>query len=198
MSLAFLSPAETAPDVRFKPVLRSSMDRRLREHGAEFEERDGWLVATRVPGEEHHALGVRDVTHLYAIHEGEDDAGTWIELGDGVLGHRVPSGHTFVAAYRTGGGATGNAAPEGLLDLSAAYAALEIEGPGAATAMRRMTALDLDELPTAGPVAHVRSYVFRTGDERFVLFFPQEYGHYLWEVAVDTVEPLGGGPAGSR
>jgi hypothetical protein len=40
----------------------------------------------------------------------------------------------------------------------------------------------------------VRAYVFRTGDERYLLFFPQEYGHYLWEVAVDTVEPLGGGP----
>jgi hypothetical protein len=40
----------------------------------------------------------------------------------------------------------------------------------------------------------VRSFIFRTGDESFVLFFNQEYGHYLWEVAVDAAEPLQGGP----
>lgn len=169
------------------------MERRLREYGAEFEERDGWLVAVGVPGEEHRALGVRDVTHLYTVHEGEDDAGTWIEFGDGTHGHRVPSGHTFLARHRHGGGGAGNV-PDGFLDLTAAYAALELEGPGALTAMRRLTEIDLDDLPTAGPVAHVRSFVFSTGDERFLVFFPQEYGHYLWEVAVDTVEPLGGGP----
>ncbi len=28
------------------------------------------------------------------------------------------------------------------------------------------------------------------------ILFPQEYGHYLYEVAVDRAEPLGGGPVG--
>jgi glycine cleavage system aminomethyltransferase T len=192
VTLAFLSPANAGTDGRFRPLQRSAMHRRLADHGAEFEERDGWLVATRVAGEEVHALAVRDVSHRFEIHEGEDDTGSWIEFGEGVHGHRVPSGHTFLARNRGGGGA-GNV-PEGFVDMTAAYSALEVEGPGALTAMRRLTAIDLDELPTVGPVAHVRAFVFRTGEERYLLFFPQEYGHYLWEVAVDAVEPLGGGP----
>ena len=193
MTLDFLSPARAAADTRFKPLRRSSMERRLRDAGAEFEARDGWLVAVRVPGEERHELGVRDVTHDYVVAEGNDDAGAWIQFGDGVVGLRVSSGQTFVATYRAGAGGAGNV-PEGFLDMTAAYAALEIEGPGAATAMRRLTALDLDALPAVGAVAHVRAFVFRTGEERYLLFFPQEYGHYLWEVAVDAAEPLGGGP----
>jgi glycine cleavage system aminomethyltransferase T len=192
MTLDFLSPAGAVSDSRFRPLMRSPMERRLRNLGAEFDVRDGWVVAVRVPGEERHELGVRDVTHAYVVAEGDDDAGAWIQFGDGVVGLRLPSGRTFVASYHERGGA-GNV-PDGSLDMTAGYAALEIEGPGAATAMRRLTALDLDELPAVGSVAHVRAYVFRTGDERYLLFFPQEYGHYLWEVAVDTVEPLGGGP----
>jgi glycine cleavage system aminomethyltransferase T len=192
MTLDFLSPAGAVSDSRFRPLMRSAMARRLRDLGADFEVRDGWVVAVRVPGEERHELGVHDVTHAYVVAEGDDDAGAWIQFGDGVIGLRLPSGRTFVASSRERGGA-GNV-PEGSLDMTAAYAALEIEGPGAATAMRRLTALDLEELPAVGSVAHVRAYVFRTGEESYLLFFPQEYGHYLWEVAVDTVEPLGGGP----
>lgn len=187
--LDFLSPGNAQADGRFAPVLRSPMERRLREHGAELEERDGWLVATRVPGEEHHALGIRDVTHSYVVHEGEN-GGAWLEPGDGVHVHTVPSGHTFVAAPR--GAAV--EPPPGFLDLTAAYAALEIAGPGAETVMRRLTALDLDYLPAVGQLAHIRAFVFRGGPEAFRIFFPQEYGHYLWEVAVDAAEPLGGGP----
>jgi hypothetical protein len=186
--LAFLSPANARAEGRFGPLAKSSMERRLRDRGAEFEERDGRLVCVRVPGEDAHALGVRDVTHLYAVQEGESDAD--VDAPEGGFALRVPTGHTFVA--RPAG--TAPVAAEGFLDLTGGYAALEIAGPAALTAIRRLTELDPDELPAVGPVAHVRSFVFRPGDERFVLFFPQEYGHYLWEVAVDTVEPLGGGP----
>ncbi len=193
MTLDFLSPVGAVSDSRFRPLMRSAMERRLRNLGAEFDVRDGWVVAVRVPGEERHELGVRDVTHAYVVAEGDDDAGAWIQFGDGAVGLRLPSGRTFVASSRARSAGAGNL-PEGSLDMTAAYAALEIEGPGAATAMRRLTALDLEGLPAVGSVAHVRAYVFRTGDERYLLFFPQEYGHYLWEVAVDTLEPLGGGP----
>jgi glycine cleavage system aminomethyltransferase T len=60
--LEFLSVAADA-DGRFRPLARSPMERRLRDAGAEFEERDGWLVAVRVPGEEERRLAIRDVTH---------------------------------------------------------------------------------------------------------------------------------------
>jgi len=185
-----MSPSNAKADARFRPVQRSAMQRRLADHGAEFEEHDGWLVATRIPGEEHHALGVRDVTHLYAVHEGEGKP----KVADGALVHSVASGHTFAAVPSAKAGG----APRGFLDMTAAYAALELAGPGAEVLMRRLTALDLEDLPNVGPVSHVRSFVFRTGVESFVLFFNQEYGHYLWEVAVDAAEPLGGGPASSR
>ena len=35
----------------------------------------------------------------------------------------------------------------------------------------------------------------RPDEDRFLIVFPQEYGHYLWEVVVDAAGPLGGGPA---
>ena len=179
--LTFLAVHTTEASSRFRPLKRSSMERRLREAGAQFSERDGWLVATRVPGEEDHVPKVRDVTHEFAVYEGETD-----EDVSGPLAVRLPAGKAFVA---------GDGAAEPLLDLTAAYAALEIVGNGASTVMRRMTDLDLDDLPAVGALAHLRAWVFRPEAERYLVFFPQEYGHYLWEVAVDAAEPLGGGPA---
>jgi sarcosine oxidase gamma subunit len=72
-----------------------------------------------------------------------------------------------------------------VIDMSAALAGLQVRGE---TLMRRLTDLDLDALPAVGAVAHVQAYVLRDGDDVFRLFFPQEYGHYLAEVAVDAAE----------
>jgi sarcosine oxidase gamma subunit len=157
--LAFLSLDATAPAGLVRPLARSPLTRRLREAGAEFEERDGWLVAVRVPGGEERRLAIRDVTHVLAGH----DWGT------------VP----------------------GTVPPLAGLAALEIEGSGATTVLRRISELELDTLPAVGAVAHVRAWLFRTGEEAYRLVFEQEYGHYLWEVVVDAAEPLGGGPAGT-
>jgi hypothetical protein len=74
-----------------------------------------------------------------------------------------------------------------VVDLSAVLAGLQVRG---ATLMRRLTELDLDELPAVGAVAHVQAYVIRDGGETFRLFFPQEYGHYLAEVVIDTHQGL--------
>jgi hypothetical protein len=61
--------------------------------------------------------------------------------------------------------------------------------------MRRLTELDLDDLPAVGALAHVRALVARPGDERYLIVMPQEYGHYIWEAVVDAAHPLGGGPS---
>ena len=61
--LEFLSVDAPRADERFRPLARSPMERRLREAGAEFEERDGRLVAVQVPDEQAHRIAVRDVTH---------------------------------------------------------------------------------------------------------------------------------------
>ena len=73
-----------------------------------------------------------------------------------------------------------------VVDLSAAYAGLQVRGE---TLLRRLTDVDLDDLPAVGSVAHVRKVVLRDA-ETFRLFFPQEYGHYLAEVVVDAAEGL--------
>jgi hypothetical protein len=77
-----------------------------------------------------------------------------------------------------------------VLDQTGALAALRIEAADAATLMRRLTDLDLDALPAVGAVARVPALV-RGGGEEFELFWPQEYGHYLALVVIDTADGLG-------
>ena len=55
--------------------------------------------------------------------------------------------------------------------------------------MRRLTDLDLDALPAVGKLAEVPAVVLRDGD-RFRIFFPQELGHYVAEVVLDTLDGL--------
>ena len=190
-TLDFISIDRTEYSDRFHPVLKSPLHRRLTEAGAEFEERDGWLVATHVPGQDRHRIAIRDVTASYRVEEG--DGATHIEFGDGEHGVRPPTGdgQTLVASYRTGVGG----ARQGFTDMSAAWGAIEIDGPGSSTVMRRLTELDLDELPLVGSLAHVRALIARPGDERYLILIPQEYAHYLWEAVVDAALPLGGGPS---
>lgn len=75
-----------------------------------------------------------------------------------------------------------------VLDLTAALAGLELEA-GGEQVLRRLTELDLRALPAVGAVARVRTIVLREGD-RFRLFFPQEYGHYVVEVVLDAIAGL--------
>lgn len=76
-----------------------------------------------------------------------------------------------------------------VIDVTGALAAIRIEGPHAATLMRRLTDLDLTTLPAAAAVAHVPAIVRGAGDT-FELFWPQEYGHYLAHVVADAAEGL--------
>ena len=76
-----------------------------------------------------------------------------------------------------------------VIDVTGALAALRVEGSQAATLMRRLTDLDLESLPAAAAVAHVPAIV-RGGGDSFELFWPQEYGHYLARVVVDTAQGL--------
>ena len=186
--LGFLSVYNAKVDGRFQPVAKSSMERRLRDHGAEFEERDGWLVATKLPHE--HGLAIRDVSHLGKLEIRGDLDGL-----DGVI-PITPTRALLICDPKDTKALHAKLAKKlDVLDLTGALAGLEISGPGAETVVRRITAHDLDDLPAAAPVSHVGPCVLtRQGPESFRVFFPQEYGHYLWEVAVDAAEPLGGGP----
>jgi hypothetical protein len=73
-----------------------------------------------------------------------------------------------------------------VVDLSAGLAALRVTGT---QPMRRLTDLDLDALPAAGPFAGIDAVVLRDGDE-FRIVFPQEYGRYVCETVLDTLAGL--------
>ena len=80
---------------------------------------------------------------------------------------------------------------EGLLayDATGALAGLAIEGE---QVLRRLTDLDLDQLPAAGGFAKIGAVVVRDEGERFRVYFPQELGHYVAEVVLDAIEGLQG------
>jgi hypothetical protein len=73
-----------------------------------------------------------------------------------------------------------------VIDRTGALAGLELEGD---RALRRLTDLDLDALPAAGKFAEIPAVVLRDGD-RFRIFFPQEFAHYVGEVVLDTLDGL--------
>jgi glycine cleavage system aminomethyltransferase T len=193
--LAFLSPDRAHTSDRFKPVPKSSMHRRLVDAGAEFGERDGWLVAAKVRGDENLRLRIRDISAGAKIEVRGDVGDLRPEATDVV--RITPERAIVFADYSRGADLRRELGQRfATTDLTAALAAIEIDGPGASTVMRRISEHRLDDLPAAAPVSHVGPcYLMRGGDERYRIFFPQEYGDYLWQVVVDAAEPLGGGPS---
>jgi hypothetical protein len=57
-------------------------------------------------------------------------------------------------------------------------------------AMRRLTDLDLDRIPTAGPFAHVTALFRRGTDGWFHIYVQQELGHYVAEAVLDALAGL--------
>lgn len=189
----FLSPGLAADADDFHPVARSSMERRFREAGASFEERDGWLVPVTVPGEAGHlaAVGVADLSHLtkLEVRPAPPSAGAGIVTYEisprrGLL--LFSSGLAKVVREHVAG------APF-VLDVTAQLGILAIVGPEAPTVIRRLT--HLDHFPSSGALAHITAHVLERGGGYWIVF-GQEYGHYLYEVAVDRAAALGGGPVG--
>jgi len=61
--------------------------------------------------------------------------------------------------------------------------------------MRRLTDLDLEQIPTAGPFAKVAA-VFRRGEDgAFLVYVQQELGHYVAQAVVDAYTGLTAGDA---
>ena len=73
------------------------------------------------------------------------------------------------------------------IDLSAGWAGLTVRGE---QLVRRLTDLDLDALPAVGSIHHVQTLLIRDEGETFRLFFPQEYGHAVAEIVIDTLRGL--------
>ena len=169
-------------------LARSSMERAQRDAGARFGQRDGWLVPVSIPGEQDHvtSVGIADLSHLSKFEIRPALAA--LDSGEAAVYYRISPKRSLVIGARS--------RPEGglVLDLTGALGILAVVGPQATTVIRRLT--HLHRFPSGGEVAHITAHVLNPRPEAFWIVFPQEYGHYLWEVAVDRAEPLGGGPIG--
>jgi hypothetical protein len=72
-------------------------------------------------------------------------------------------------------------------DATGAWAGLSLEGE---RLMRRLTDLDLDRLPAAGPFARVTAIVVHDEGERFRVYVAQELGHDVAMVVLDAARGL--------
>jgi len=72
-------------------------------------------------------------------------------------------------------------------DATGALAGMAIQGE---QLMRRLTDLDLERLPAAGPLARVTAIVLRDEGEQFRVYVAQELGHYVAEAVVDALAGL--------
>jgi hypothetical protein len=72
-------------------------------------------------------------------------------------------------------------------DMTGAYAGFAVRGE---QVLRRLTDLDLDRLPAAGPVARVPALVLRDDGDRFRVYVPQELGHDVVGAVLDAIEGL--------
>jgi glycine cleavage system aminomethyltransferase T len=184
VSRAFLSVDAASGDA----VARSAIDRAQRDLGAVFEERDGWLVPTSIPGEaEHEAVGIADVSALTKIEV--RPAGAAIH-GDGVVWYAISPRRGLVLSPPAAGDEVRAQIGERFsLDVTGAWSVIAIAGPEAETVLRRLT--HVHHFPSGGEIAHVQGHVLEHGGGYWVIV-AQEYGHYVW----DRASPLGGGAVG--
>jgi glycine cleavage system aminomethyltransferase T len=195
-ALDFISPDRAKADGGFAPILKSPMERAQREAGATYAERDGWQVPVGFPEEKQRLehVGLVDLSHMGKVEvRGVDDSPDAKEI---VAWHQVrPGVGLAICEFRDTFVLRSSLARRAklVLDQTGAYAVLGLVGPKAPDALRRLT--HLHELPASGPVAHVAAHVLdRQGG--YWIVFGQEYGHYLWGVAAEAAEHLGGGPVG--
>jgi hypothetical protein len=72
-------------------------------------------------------------------------------------------------------------------DATGVWAGFVLEGE---RLLRRLTDLDLDALPAAGPFARVPAIVVRDEGERFRVYVPQELGHDVALAALHAIDGL--------
>jgi hypothetical protein len=161
VSRAFLSPSRCEPGTLTSPLRRSL-------EGADPDVvRDLWLDGV---------VEIRGDLDLVSSEPGEE-----------LVRHSPHRGFLFtdgdpadVAARVRAGGALA-------YDATGALAGVAIAN---AQVMRRLTDLDLDDVPTAGPFAHVTA-IFRRGAEgAYLVYVQQELGHYVAEAVLDAVAGL--------
>jgi hypothetical protein len=138
-----------------------------------------------------HALGpgVTDVSHLGKLELRGELAGVEPAAGEELLplgpsrALLVTAGSPAAAAARLAG------ARVRVYDQTAALAAFEFDGEDV---LRRLTDLGSAQLPAVGAIARgTWALIEARAGERFRVFVPQELGHHVVEVVVDTLRGLG-------
>jgi heterotetrameric sarcosine oxidase gamma subunit len=204
-SLDFLTPS---PDV----LAHSPMERCARAAGARFEARDGWLVAVsydRPPAE----TGWADVSHLGKLEadaspqalgrNGDGPPPGRAELVEDAWWCRVSRRGALVIAEPPVAHELRERLGARVVDVTTAYAALAIVGPGAREVLARQCALDLRPAVTPvgafrpGSVARTPAFVLREAEDRYLVLFGAAFGEYMWTVLADAAERLGGTPIGA-
>ena len=174
-------------------VAVSAIARAQRDLGARFEERDGWQVPVELPDEKQHlaAVGVADLSHLTKLEL--RPAGEAIE-GEGVAWYPIsPRRALVLCAPALSSTVRDQAGDRFSLDVTGAYSIIALAGPEAAIVLRRMT--HMHHFPAGGEIAHVQGHILERAGAYWILV-AQEYGQYVWEVAIDRASLLGGGPVG--
>jgi hypothetical protein len=133
--------------------------------------------------------GVADVSYLGKLELRGRLAG--VEAGPGEELLRLAPTRALLVTEGSPAAAAKRLAVAGIraYDLSAALAAFEFAGEDA---LRRLTDLEPAQLPAAGAIARGTWAVIQSrGAGRFRVFVPQELGHYVVEVVLDTLRGLG-------
>jgi glycine cleavage system aminomethyltransferase T len=193
--LDFLSPSLARDADGFHPVAGAAAKRPFHAAGERFVERDGWLVAAAVPGEDDHRarVGIADLSHLGTLDLRPAPAAD--VQGDGVTTYRLSPRRALVLYPQAARTAVGEQVSAGglVVDVTGAYTVLALTGPEARALVARLT--HLHDFPSGGEVAHVTGHVLSAGAEYRILV-AQEHGHYVAEVALDCARALGGGLVG--
>ena len=193
-ALPFLSVDAAASDAAHSPIARSPMQHLQRERGARFETRDGWEIAVSFPDE---AAALERVAIAELPQLGKLEVrGAGARPSQQTLWYQMTPQRALVitsapdtAALRT----ELERSARTVVDVSGGLGSVVLLGPRASHLLRRLT--ELETLPASGLVSHVHGHVLAL-DGGFLLLFPQEYGHYLYEVMLDAAVPLDGGPVG--
>ena len=192
--LPFLSADKAAGD-SFSPVSRSPMQRLQRDHGARFETRNGWEVAVGFPDETAmlETAGIVELPHLGKLDV--RGAGTRPDADRVVWYQMTPQRALCItrAVDTADVRATLEESARRVVDVSAGFGSLALLGPRVGELLRRVT--ELENFPASGIISHIHGHVL-TIDGGFLLLYPQEYGHYLYEVLLDAAVPFDGGPVG--
>lgn len=193
-SLPFMSVDTAEREGAFEPLARSPMQQLQRRHGGRFEQRGGWELAVSFPDESAalQSVGVLELPQFGKL----EVRGAGARPGQRVHWYQLTPQRALCI---TSAGDTAAVREELertarlVVDVSAGLGSIALIGPRASELLRRVT--QLETFPASGLVSHLHGHLLPL-EGGFLLLFPQEYGHYLYEVLLDAAVPFEGGPVG--